>query len=192
MKFKDIEKKIYEFLGVNIFRKKILMNIEKILVKLKLPEDPSYHVKKNTIDELENFKKLSKRNAKIHIFASIIWLTECFILKIVPLWYGSFCLLIDFYSIMTQRYNHIRVNELLEKHQKLKRIEEEKIKNDKEQENGEAHLSNTKSAIISPKVKLKKQEETSSSIEEYYWEAYLKSLEQKDLNIGIGFQKVKK
>lgn len=134
MKSKDFEKKVYECLGVNFFRKYILFNWEKICKLVKF--NPGYRLTCKNITGLKKYKKLSKGFEVVHI-GILIYVILLFILNklhIISLVING---LINGYCVITQRYNIIRVNEIIEKYQKLedkkklKRIENiDKIIND--------------------------------------------------------------
>ena len=67
MKGRNIEKKIYECLGVNIFRKCLLV-IDKLAKLLHL--DIEYKINNKTIEGLEEFKSKKKLLGTTHIMGT--------------------------------------------------------------------------------------------------------------------------
>lgn len=131
MESKNIEKKIYEFLGVNIFRKYVLFTYEKIWKLIGFKEKTiGYKIQDFSSRGLEKFKSNRKFLAKVHIFNFILInslygftaLTD----NLSPLLLGMWLTgnLIDLYSIMTQRYNYIRLNEILKKREERQQKKE--------------------------------------------------------------------
>lgn len=130
MKGRNVEKKIYEFLGVNIFRKYVLGTWEKIANKLKI--DIGYRIKDRSINGLENYKKLSKGFAYAHLGLFLFFLSigGIFFSKGIE-WFN---IIFNLYCIMVQRYTHIRINEIIERHNELekKHQERDQKENDKQ------------------------------------------------------------
>jgi len=146
-----IEKRIYEFLGVNSYRKFILNSQKnfsnrpflKIILRilgLDIDDMGRHKISNFSIEGLEAKKSYAKSNAFTH---GII-----FIIKIAYLLYiiasGQFIalfviapiflpfLLVDSYSLMAQRQHTIRINEILEK---LEKREERKKNQEPQEEN---------------------------------------------------------
>lgn len=151
-KEKSFELKIYELLGVKIFRK-IVFGLYKILgfpftifmskeERKKAYNTPNnYNMKKgHGIQDLRDFKKWLLFNTCVHAFA----LGYCIpiFLKVVS---GTaslsttinnlICIVINCYCIMLQRYNHIRINQVIKRMEpreeaKKKILKDELIKED--------------------------------------------------------------
>lgn len=112
MKSRNIEKKIYECLGVNIFRRYVLFTWEKIAKLIKL--NVGYRIKDGSVDSLKSYKSLSKGFAVAHaILLVIIVITGLCMPSTLSWWIINVGL--NTYCVMVQRYTHIRINELLEK-----------------------------------------------------------------------------
>lgn len=130
-KNKNVEMRIYELLGVKIFRKMAfaLRDKIKILSTLKMSKEERkkilYHTASNynlgEVKGLEDVKKFKKEiffNTKIHLLG-ILLLMPNFIeiiggtasLSCYELIVGG----INLYSIMLQRYNCIRINQVIKK-----------------------------------------------------------------------------
>ena len=146
MKNKNIEMRIYEMLGVKTFRKlayKLVYLISFIFIFSKSKEErinlvyrsPSnYNMRKgNGLQDLKDFKKMLFLNAAIHTFALFRRLSEFFDVINGVSDFSLISLLavfINLYCIMLQRYNHIRINQILKKgkgreeRQKVKLLEE--------------------------------------------------------------------
>ncbi len=156
-KKKNIELKIYELLGIKTFRKMLFKLVYKLVYILIIPitremtkeerynliynVPANYKMKKgHGIQDLRDFKKKLLFNAGMHIF-SLIMCIPCF-LKII----GStasisttiitlFFVTTNIYCIMLQRYNHIRINQVIKKGEpreeaKKNKLKEELIKED--------------------------------------------------------------
>ena len=124
----DTELKIYELLGVNIFRKKILFTWEKIAKLLHI--NVGYRLEDYSTESFEEYKDIAKWFAIAHAFVMAFLLTVHISYSASALAY-IFNIFMNSYCIMTQRYNYIRINKILEK----KKIHDERIKIKKEQEN---------------------------------------------------------
>jgi len=112
MKSRNIEKKIYECLGVNIFRRYVLFTWEKITKLIKL--DVGYRIKDGSVDSLIDYKTLSKGFAIGHsLLLLIIIIAGVCSPHDIYWWITNVGL--NTYCVMVQRYTHIRINELLEK-----------------------------------------------------------------------------
>lgn len=129
----NIEMKIYELLGVKVFRK-MAFGLRDILafpltIKMSKEErkDFLYHTASNynlgKVKSLEDIKKFKKQlfiNAGIHVWALSVCLPS--FLKVVggtaslsTTIINLTCIGINLYCIMLQRYNGIRINQLIEK-----------------------------------------------------------------------------
>ena len=131
-KVKNIELKIYELLGIKVFRKMafglykaiglpftIFMSKE---ARRKIYSSPSnYNMKKgHGLQDLRDFKKMLLLNTSIHIWALSLCLPHFFkviagtastlatINNLIPI-------VINLYCIMLKRYNFIRINEVIKK-----------------------------------------------------------------------------
>lgn len=134
MKDRDIEKKIYKLLGVNLFRKYILGPYGK-LIKVIL-KDNHYKIHDFSSKGLEDFKEQSKYFAKVHMCCLVVFNLSYLYMTLS----GKFnaCLLgawmtnnfIDLYSIMANRQHCIRIDEILEKREGLEKETEDKDVNE--------------------------------------------------------------
>lgn len=152
-KEKNIELKIYELLGVKTFRN-ILFKLVYISVipfthemtkeerhKFIYNTPTNYTMKKgHGIQDLRDFKKQLLLNAGIHIFAliscipnllNVIGSTASLFTTVTTL----FLVPLNIYCIMIQRYNHIRINQVIKKGElheadKKSKLKEELIKED--------------------------------------------------------------
>lgn len=118
---RDTEKKIYELLGVNIFRKYILFTWEKIANLIHLPI--GYRIENLSIDTIKKYKIQTKSFAFAHL--------ACFF-ALIPLCSNPFSwiynIFLNFYCIIVQRYNYLRIKDVEEKYEKLEKL---KIKRQK-------------------------------------------------------------
>lgn len=142
MKKHNLEKKIYECLGVNIFRKYILFSWEKICGLLDF--DPDYRVEDRTINGLKRYKDTSKAFAISHLITMIITVIVLSVIKASLGIYITNCL-IHSYCIMTQRYIHIRINELIERLEKREQKNRIKQQQDTKSEQKDISLTQIKS-----------------------------------------------
>ena len=138
-KNQKIEVKIYELLGIKLF-KKFVFKLEKIIHRKDGKKNINYHIKNsNDMESVDNFKKFLYYNGAIHtknlIFdIPVIILMIMFrynLILIVPIMLWS---IKDIYCIMLQRYNWLKINSFEEKLQvrKDKRIERRVEEIDKE------------------------------------------------------------
>lgn len=124
-KWRNIEKRTYELLGVNIFRKYVLFTWEKLWKLVGLDFLLVYRIENKSIEEIKKYKSISKAWAFGHsiymifitLYGIILSLGAGFILTQIVL--QSYC-------IITQRYNHIRINETIEKYEELMKKREER------------------------------------------------------------------
>lgn len=140
---KNKELKIYELLGVKTFRK-LVFGFCNLLMFKKTKEEreeilnsvSNYKMKKgNGLQDLRDFKKQLLFNTKFHIGALLVCVPT--FLKIADgtatlpaIIINLSCAAINIYSIMLQRYNYIRINEVL----KRGRPREEKQRNELKEE----------------------------------------------------------
>lgn len=132
-KNKNIEMRIYELLGVKVFRKMAFALRDKIwiLFTLKMSKEERkeylYHTASNynlgkvkSLEDVKKFKKQLFYNAGIHIFGFLVLIPNFIIIiggtaalssTIITLIGGG----INLYCVMLQRYNCIRINQLIEK-----------------------------------------------------------------------------
>ena len=132
-KNKTIEMRIYELLGIKFFRKMAfgLHDILKFPLTIKMSNEErhdflhnrasNYNLGKiNSLEEVKKFKKHLFINSGIHIWALLFCLPN--FLKVIG---GTAslstsiinltCIDINLYCIMLQRYNGIRINQLIKK-----------------------------------------------------------------------------
>ena len=144
MKHKNIEMKIYEWLGVNIFRKYVLFTWEKIANFLDI--DIGYRIKDMSIGSLKKYKTLSKGFAISHAAVLTLFIVLA-IIKHTTVIYWVVNMGLNLYCIMVQRYNHIRINHIIDIKQRIEKRKQEMVKYSFEQK------ENTK--IIKPKMGVK-------------------------------------
>ena len=127
----QIEKRIYETLGVRLFQKLVFI-LEKIIHFIDHGRNKNYHFNLERFDYLEDYKKFIVYNASIHIrnivyiFVYIVirviigLINKCF--KIHQIDYILLLLLIkDLYCIMLQRYNYLRIQQYQKFKDKIKK-----------------------------------------------------------------------
>lgn len=151
-KTKNIEMKIYELLGVKVFRKMAfkLRDILAFPLTIKMSKEERKNFLNNTasnynlgkVKSLEDVKKFKKQlfiNAGFHIYGLFVCLPN--FLKVID---GAAslsttiinltCIGINLYCIMLQRYNGIRINKLIEKmtprYERQKDIIKEELRKD--------------------------------------------------------------
>ena len=132
-KNKSIEMRIYELLGVKTFRKMAFVLRDKILIlftsKMSKEERKEYlyHTASNynigevkSLEDVKKFKKQLFSNAGIHLFGFLVLIPN--FIKIIggtaALSYTIITLIaggINLYCVMLQRYNCIRINQLIKK-----------------------------------------------------------------------------
>lgn len=114
-KSQEIEKKVYELLGVKQFRK-AAFKLEKIVHRKDKGKNTNYHIQKDEVNSLGEFKKYLYYNGTIHtsnLIKGIPLLTLMFLLnfKTLSIIGLSAWLLKDAYCVMLQRYNWIKLSE---------------------------------------------------------------------------------
>lgn len=132
-KGKNIEKKFYELIGIKTFRKMAFFIRDKASIpqiykfsKEKRKEilyntASNYNIGKDkSFENIKNFKKQLFKNAGIHIFSLFLFLPN--FLKIIAGTASLATTIITFpfivmnvYCVMLQRYNCIRINQVIEK-----------------------------------------------------------------------------
>lgn len=122
MRNKKTEIKIYECLGVNIFRKYILFTWEKVAKFLHIKV--GYRIKDMSIEGLKDYKIQSKLFALTH-FCLLIYIIILAIIKDAPVVTWVVNIIINSYCIMVQRYNHIRINRLIDIKQRREKKKQE-------------------------------------------------------------------
>lgn len=132
-KDKSIEMKLYELLGIKVFKKMafFVRDIVTLPLTFKMPKEErkkslyntasNYNIgKSKSLEDIKKFKKQLFKNAGIHIFALL-----AFIPSFIKIILGTASLsttiivlpamVMNIYCIMLQRYNCIRINQLIEK-----------------------------------------------------------------------------
>ena len=188
-KDKSIEMKFYELLGIKAFRKMafFVRDIVTLPLTFKMPKEErkkslyntasNYNIgKAKSLEDIKKFKKQLFKNAGIHIFALLAFLPS-FIKIIMGMASLSTTIIVlpimvmNIYCIMLQRYNCIRINQLIEKmtprYEKQKdAIKEELIEKD--------------SLLLEHSYKIidKKEKETSINFEDLIANASIEELKQ--------------
>lgn len=149
-KNKNLELRIYEFLGIKIFRKMafILMKVLNYPFTIKMSKEQrknffnsiiNYRMKKgNGLQDLRDFKKMLILNASIHTYALLK-----LALNVIKIIIGAFSVMsttlvvttiiftiINVYCIMLQRYNWVRINDVLKRHSKTEENKKEILKDE--------------------------------------------------------------
>ena len=124
-KSQKVETKVYELLGVKQFRK-AAFKLEKIVHRKDKRKNTNYHIQKNEVDSLGEFKKYLYYNGAIHTSNLIrgiplLVLMSLLDFKVLSIIVLSTLLLKDAYCVMLQRYNWIKLSEkefnnLIKKH----------------------------------------------------------------------------
>lgn len=159
-KSQKIELKIYNALGVNWFRKRILPIYNKI-------PKYDYKIRDSSDEALQYFKKISKERGIIHgIGLGIVvtvTATSLILVPGIPLSAFSIWWLIgvaDLYSVMTQRQHCIRINEILRKRA---------LKKKRKKENNETIDNNSKDFTFTKGQTLKITNESDKENELPLW-----------------------
>lgn len=132
-KNKNIEMKFYELLGIKVFKKMafFIRDIVTLPLTFKMPKEErkkslyntasNYNIgKEKSFENIKKFKKQLFKNAGIHIFALLAFIPS-FIKIIMGMASLSTTIIVlpamvmNIYCIMLQRYNCIRINQLIEK-----------------------------------------------------------------------------
>ncbi|PTM57775.1 hypothetical protein [Desmospora activa] len=115
------EGKIYESIGINHFKKKLLL-----IAKKRRNEFPfkNYFLTEYSIDGLKAFERKTRKSERAHLLIAVVMLLytlriAMFINGIFDVLFLLFFLLlniiINIYPFCLQRYNRIRINQLLNK-----------------------------------------------------------------------------
>lgn len=186
-KNKNIEMKFYELLGIKVFRKMafFVRDIVTLPLTFKMPKEErkkslyntasNYNIgKSKSLEDIKKFKKQLFKNAGIHILALLAFLPN--FIKII-LGTASLsttiivlpAMVMNIYCIMLQRYNCIRINQLIEKmtprYEKQKdAIKEELIEKD--------------SLLLEHSYKIIDKKETSVNFEDLIANASIEELKQ--------------
>ena len=119
---KNIELKIYECLGIKQFQKCVFA-LEKVIHFKDKGKNINYHIKNYSIDKLEEFKKFLYFNGVIHVRNSIglivLLILQILFLNPIVLIYVIPSLIKNIYCVMLQRYNYVRINEVIEIKKKI-------------------------------------------------------------------------
>lgn len=151
-KFNNIEMKIYEALGVNLFKKFIfkLLDIALLPITSKMNKRDRYDYLYNThsnynigqrkdLQSLRNFKKYIWFNAGVHIFSlyfcsvsvkNIFSLAANNLAVVLLSTFNIALIVLNIYCIMLQRYNAIRINKTIRKYATLEQKKKAKICNE--------------------------------------------------------------
>lgn len=150
-KNKTFELTLYEFLGVTYFKKKLLEFIElffKLFSRLShIPFNKSmlsgsnYYLNKDKGKNApKEFKKMIWFNACIHIISFTAYVGKIISsASIQGIIMGTIWLVLNVYCLMLQRYNYIRINQLIKKQKLLEQKREER-----------RHLENENTITLTP------------------------------------------
>lgn len=145
MKKKNIELRIYESLGIKTFRKMLfkLVYILIIPITYKMTREERYSFIYNTpsnyvmkkgynLQVLRDFKKLLLFNASVHIYSLLASIPNyiSIIKGTIPLFDTIITFLvttINIYCIMLQRYNQIRINQVIKKYESKEKIKKNEL-----------------------------------------------------------------
>lgn len=117
------EQKLYRLLGVNQYRKFIIRVKKTYDAWRGKPDTDNYFLKDFSEESIAFLKSQLIKNAKIHSVGVLVCLP--ILLFAGRPWVQVLALLIllhNLYCVMIQRYNVIRINPLLEKKRKMKRV----------------------------------------------------------------------
>ena len=188
-KNKNVEMRIYELLGVKTFRKMAFALRDKIwiLFTLKMSKEERkeylYHTASNynlgevkSLEDVKNFKKQLFINLGIHIWALSVCLSD--FLKVIggtaslsTTIINLTCIGINLYCVMLQRYNCIRINQLIKKMTPRYERQRDEIKEELRKED---------SLLLEHTYKIvdKKERETSITFEDLIANANIEQLKQ--------------
>lgn len=188
-KSNELEMKIYEKLGIRIFRKMafglyyviwkpiyFIRERDKEERKRLLKRADNYNMRKgNGMQDLRDFKKMLLFNAGIHTFliGNAIFDFVKYMINGAPLFVNfmyTIPILLNGYCIMLQRYNQLRINKVLEKGEKVEARKKvvlcEELKKDE-------FLSKVESYTL---INTKKKEEIPITFDEFLNESSLQEL----------------
>lgn len=124
---KDKELRLYELLGVNVFRKYVLFTWEKIAKFIHLPI--GYRIDEYSTSGFKFYQIKAITFAIAHLGLLAYTIVNC-ILSSTPIWRYWLSVLLNSYCIMTQRYNYKRIGKILERRKqrdaRIKKQKEEK------------------------------------------------------------------
>jgi hypothetical protein len=106
-------KRMYEFLGIIYFKKFLLWLMSKIIFKKKSEIRGGYFLSKYSYKGIKKYIKMTYSYEGWHLFA--------FILCVIDFHYTFvkiFCIILNLYCIMLQRYNRLRILEIINKYNK--------------------------------------------------------------------------
>ncbi len=115
MKKRDsLEIKLYELLGIRLFRK-MVFSLERLIHRKDKGRNINYHIPYNDLESLDAFIKYLFYNGSIHV-RNIVGISSYFIVKLCLkknlAWFDCFFALLmlkDGYCVMLQRYNYLRI-----------------------------------------------------------------------------------
>ncbi len=145
------ELQIYEFLGIKQFRKILfkILYIVSIPFTLKMTKEerifklsntPSNYIMKkgNGLQDLKDFKKSLLLNTLIHTTAILIFMSYLLILglnaSLFSIINSIVFIFINAYCLMLQRYNQIRINQVIQKGMHLEEMKKNKLKEELKKE----------------------------------------------------------
>lgn len=188
-KNKGIEMKFYELLGIKAFKKMafVIRDIATLPLTSKMSKEErkkslyntasNYNIgKAKSLEDIKKFKKQLFKNAGIHIFALLICLPG--FIKIIIGTASLFTtimvlsvMVMNIYCIMLQRYNCIRINQLIEKMTPRYEKQKDAIKE---------KLIEKDSLLLEHSYKIidKKEKETSINFEDLIANASIEELKQ--------------
>lgn len=188
-KNKNIEMRIYELLGVKVFRKMVFgfRDILAFLLTIRMSKEERYNFlynrasnynlgKVKSLEDVKKFKKQLFINSGIHVWALSVCLPN--FLKVIggtaslsTAIINLTCIGINLYCIMLQRYNGIRINQLIEK--MTPRYERQKDAMKEELRKDDSLLLEHTYKIVD-----KKERETSITFEDLIANANIEQLKQ--------------
>ncbi len=188
-KNKNIEMRIYELLGIKIFRKMAFgfRNLLSFSLTIRMNKEEKHNFLYNSasnyslgkVKRLEDVKKFKKQlfiNSGIHIWGLLVCLPD--FLKVIggtaslsKAIINLTCIGINLYCIMLQRYNGIRINRLIEKMTPRYERQKDAIKEELRKED---------SLLLKHTYKIvdKKERETSITFEDLIANANIEQLKQ--------------
>mgnify|MGYP000026089989 CR=1 FL=1 len=154
------EEKIYELLGIKLF-KKAVFKLEKIIHRKDKGKNINYHIKKaDSVESVNSFKKYLYYNGGIHLKNLILGISALIMIPIIrtpiitiPM---SILLVKDIYCVMLQRYNWLKLQKyekkLLERRENKINIQKENI--NKEELKQELNINNIDNKQVIENLKL--------------------------------------
>lgn len=194
----NIEMKIYELLGVKIFRKMAFGLRDALFFpftfwmgkerrkELLYNTASNYIMKKgHGLQDLRDFKKQLRLNASIHIWGLVVCLPNFLrviggVASLSTTIINLTCIGINLYCIMLQRYNHIRINQVIKKGEAREQKQKDAICEELKEEN---QISND----LTYKIVNKKNKEETITFEEFLQTATLQQL--KDYKESLEYAK---